>query len=280
MKKILVTIIGFSFFANAFGQEAFDKKMQFGIVYGFGLNMNKTSTLLDRKGVGLDNTVGLNVNYNLNQTLTLTSGLEFDFESFKYTPNDTVLYYYTDNNIVKKSELDTVNTAKSHNLFSLQERQYKVNYLTIPVFLTMKTKPFGNMQYFGKFGTRISLKVGGRINDEGYNFVGDSLTGGYAKEMTSNTNMVLEDDVRAIKINAGIGGGAMWNFSGTTMLVGEIGYFFGLTQMHMDERLTGDDKKRSFTLLDLGNDNTIADKKYAMPAAKQGQFLIKFTLFF
>jgi hypothetical protein len=280
MKKILVTIIGFSFFANAFGQEAFDKKMQFGIVYGFGLNMNKTSTLLERKGVGLDNIVGLNVNYNLNQTLTLTSGLEFDFESFKYTPKDTVLYYYTDNNIVKKSELDTVNTGKSHNLFSLQERQYKVNYLTIPVFLTLKTKPFGNMQYFGKFGTRISLKVGGRINDEGYNFVGDSLTGGYSKEMTSNTNMVLEDDVRAIKINAGIGGGAMWNFSGTTMLVAEMGYFFGLTQMHMDERLTGDDKKRSFTLLDLGNDNTFADKKYAMPAAKQGQFLIKLTLFF
>jgi hypothetical protein len=155
-----------------------------------------------------------------------------------------------------------------------------VNYLTIPIFLTLKTKPFGNLQYFGKFGSRISLKVGGRINDEGYNFIGDSLSGGYAKEMTSNTNMVLEDDVRAIKINAGIGGGAMWNFSGTTMLVGEIGYFFGLTQMHMDERLTGDDKKRSFTLLDLGNDNTIADKKYAMPAAKQGQFLIKFTLFF
>jgi hypothetical protein len=280
MKKILVTIIGFSFFANAFGQEAFDKKMQFGIVYGFGLNMNKTSTLLTRKGIGLDNTVGLNVNYNLNQTLTLTSGLEFDFESFKYTPNDTVLYYYSDNNIVKKSELDTVNTAKSHNLFSLQERQYKVNYLTIPVFLTLKTKPFGNMQYFGKFGTRISLKVGGRINDDGYNFIGDSLTGGYAKEMTSNTNMVLEDDIRAIKINAGIGGGAMWNFSGTTMLVAEMGYFFGLTQMHMDERLTGEDKKRSFTLLDLGNDNTFADKKYAMPAAKQGQFLIKFTLFF
>ncbi len=124
------------------------------------------------------------------------------------------------------------------------------------------------------------MKVGGRINDEGYNFVGDSLTGGYAKEMTSNTNMVLEDDVRAIKINAGIGGGAMWNFSGTTMLVAEMGYFFGLTQMHMDERLTGEDKKRSFTLLDLGNDNSFADKKYAMPAAKQGQFLIKFTLFF
>ena len=277
MKKIILSLIGLGFFATTFAQEAFDKKMQFGIVLGTGFNMNKTSTLLDRSGVGFDQTLGLNVNYNVNPTLTLTSGIEFDFESFKYTPKDSVFYYYADNNIVSKQDFDTSANAQQ-DLYMLSERQYKVNYLTIPLFVTLKTKPFGNLQYFGKFGSRISMKVGGRINDKGFNFVGDSLTG--TKSEFENTNMTLENDIKFLKINAGVSGGAMWNFSGTTMLVGEIGYFFGLSQIHSAEKLTGDDKKRDYTLIDAGKDNSLSNWKYTVPAAKQGQILIKFTLFF
>ena len=278
MKKIIFTLLGFGMLSSVVAQEAFDKKYQFGIALGTGFNMNKASSLVERSGIGTDQTLGLNLNYNMNPTLTLSSGIEFDFESFGYNPKDTLLYYYTDNNIVSKEEFDTVNTAKSHDLYMLEERKYKINYFTIPVFVMLKTKPFGNLQYFGKFGSRISMKVGGRINDKGFNFAGDSLTG--VKSSAENLNMVLEKDVRLFKINAGISGGVMWNFSGSTMLVGEIGYFFGLTQIHQDEKTLGDDAKRDFTLLDLGKDRTLADRKYAAPAAKQGQILIKMTLFF
>lgn len=278
MKKIIFALIGFTMITNLSAQEAFDKKMQFGIVLGTGFNMNKTSSLVERKGVGFDNTLGLNLNYNMNPTLTITSGVEFDFESFKYTMKDSVFYYYSDNKITSKEDLDTVNTAISHDLYQLDERQYKINYFTIPIFVTLKTKPFGNMQYFGKFGSRISMKVGGRINDTGFNFAGDSLKG--IKTAAENTNMVLENDIRVFKINAGVAGGFMWNFSGTTMLAAELGYFFGLTQIHMNERVLGSDPKRDFTLLDLGKDQTLSSRKYAAPAAKQGQILIKLTLFF
>ncbi len=280
MKKIIYSLIALGFFATTtYAQEAFDKKMQFGIAVGTGFNMNKTSTLLDREGTGFDQTLGLNFNYNINPTLTITSGLEFDFESFKYTPRDSVFYYYQGNEIVQKENFDTVNPATSHDLFMLQNRQYKVNYLTIPVFMTLKTKPFGNLQYFGKFGARFGFKVGGRINDDGFNFAGDSLTG-TKSELTENSNMVLDDDIRFLKINAGIAGGAMWNFSGTTMLVGEIGYFFGLSQIHYAERAIKSDDTGNYTLIDAGKDKSLSDMKYAVPQAKQGQILIKFTLFF
>jgi hypothetical protein len=281
MKKIIYSLIGLGFFAStaAYAQEAFDKKMQFGIVLGTGFNMNKTSTLLNRDKVGFDQTLGLNLNYNINPTLTVTSGVEFDFESFSYTPRDSVFYYYTGNEIVQKENFDTVNPASSHDLFMLERRQYKVNYLTIPVFMTLKTKPFGNMQFFGKFGARFGFKVGGRINDEGYNFAGDSLTGAKS-ELTENTNMVLDDDIRFLKINAGIAGGVMWNFSGTTMLAAEVGYFFGLSQLHYAERAIKSDDTGNYSLIDAGKDKTLEDMKYAVPQAKQGQILIKFTLFF
>jgi hypothetical protein len=278
MKRILVTIIGFGFFATTFAQDAFDKKMQFGIVFGTGFNINKTSTLLDRKGIGFDNTLGLNVNYNLNPTLTLTSGVEFDFESYKYTPRNSVFYFYTDNNIIRKKDFDVSNDQQ---LYMLSERQYQVNYFTIPLFLTLKTKAFGNMQYFGKFGSRIGMRVGGRINDLGHNVTfssSDSST--MEKTEFKNTNMTLQNDIRFIKLNAGVSGGAMWNFSGTTMLVAELGYFFGLSQIHQAERLTGDDKKRDYTLIDGGINKHQADWKYSVPQAKQGQVLLKLTLFF
>ncbi len=272
------------FFATTFAQEAFDKKWQVGIALGTGFNMNKTTSLLKRDGVGFDQTLGLNLNYNLNPTLTVTTGLEFDFESFKYTANDTILYVYNDQNITKKAEFEADSSFKDQNLFKLNERQYKTTYLILPIFATLKTKPFGNMQYFGKFGTRIGIKTGGRINDTGVIFAGDSLTG--KTSIQENSNMVLEDDIRSLKINAGVSAGVMWNFSGTTMLVSEIGYFFGLTQMHMDERTTGEDKKRSYTLIDSNDENSlskitkVSDIKWSAPAAKQGQILIKFTLFF
>jgi hypothetical protein len=224
------------------------------------------------------------LNYNVNSTLTLTTGLEFDFESFKYTPKDSVFYYFMDNEIKNKEDLGSISSlnAKEQDLFMLEKRQYKVNYLTIPVFVTLKTKPFGNLQYFGKFGSRISSRMGGKINDDGFTFAGDSLDG--VKTASVNKNMELRDDVRLFKINAGISAGAMWNFSGSTMLVGEIGYFFGLTQIHFDEKLTGDDKKRAYTLIDAGKDNSLVNadgtSKFVAPDAKQGQILIKMTLFF
>ncbi|MCE3296401.1 MAG: hypothetical protein K0R65_2115 [Crocinitomicaceae bacterium] len=278
MKKIIYSLIGLGFFTStALAQEAFDKKMQFGIALGAGLNMNKTSTLLERSKAGSDFIMGLNFNYNINSTLTITSGLEFDFESFSYTPKDSVFYYYLDNEITKKEFLDTSATSQQ-SLFMLSERKYKANYLTIPVFVTLKTKPFGNMQYYGKFGSRISMKVGGDIIDKGYNFAGDSLSGTKSSEVEQT--MVLQDDVKFLKINFGVAGGLMWNFSGTTMLATEIGYFFGLTQIHAGERLTGDDKKRSYTLIDAGKDVTLDDYKWTAPAAKQGQLLLKLTLFF
>ncbi len=282
MKKIIFSLLGLGFFASTFAQEAFDKKMQFGIVLGTGFNMNKTSNFMSRDGIGFDQTLGLNVNYNINSTLTLTTGLEFDFESFKYKANDTILYFFNDQDLIKKTELDTLN-FKDQDLFKLNSRQYKTTYLILPIFVTLKTKPFGNMQYFGKFGSRIGIKTGGRVNDSGVVFAGDSLTG--KTTATENTGMVLEDDIRAIKINAGISAGAMWNFSGTTMLVGEIGYFFGLTQMHVDKRISGD-QYRSYTLIDSNDENSItkltnwSDIKWSAPAAKQGQILIKLTLFF
>lgn len=283
MKKIIVTLIGFGFLTAASAQEAFDKKYQFGIALGTGFNMNKTSSLVDRKGVGTDQTLGLNLNYNMNPTLTLTTGLEFDFEAYKYTPRDTMLYFFKDENkIVQKDELDT-NKLSDYTLYSLKERQYKTTYLILPVFVTLKTKPFGNMQYFGKFGSRIGIKTGGRINDTGEIFKSNSLNG--AVEAKDNNSMILKDDVRLFKINAGVSGGAMWNFSGTTMLVGEIGYFFGLTQIHYDEKALGDDPKANYTLFNTDGVSSVnqinySKQKYSQPAAKQGQILIKFTLFF
>ncbi len=283
MKKIIFSLVGLGFFATTFAQEAFDKKMQFGIAFGAGINNNKTSNIMTSNGAGFDGTVGLNLNYNMNSTITINTGLEFDFESFSYTPKDTLLYYYSGNDIVKKyeyEEKDPTTILKDYNLFSLTERQYKTTYLTVPIFMMLKTKPFGNMQYFGKFGGRVGFKIGGKINDKGYNFVKDSIQYGYSAELAENTEMVLEDDIRGLKINAGLSGGTMWNFSGTTMLVAELGYYFGVTQIHKGERISGDDKMRSFTLLDLGTDRVLSDRKYTAPSATQGQLMLKLTLFF
>ena len=44
-----------------------------------------------------------------------------------------------------------------NNIYWLKERKYKVNYVTIPIGLKLKTKEIGYLTYFGEFGGNIGI---------------------------------------------------------------------------------------------------------------------------
>ena len=277
MRKIIYSIFAIGITLSTFAQEAADKKVQAGLVGSFGMNFQKMGTkriLAD--GIGTDLTVGANAVFNFSETIGLCTGLEFDFETLNYKASDyegkNTYYYYYDTELLTVSDAAADPNAK---LFMLDNRQQKAVYLTVPTMLIFRTKFFGYMRYFGKFGLRNSFLLTSKINDNGYNFpVAQSLL--ETPVAGENLNMKASGDMFFFKSAFGLCGGAEWNFSGSTSLVGEIGYYYGFTPLHTDKNT---DKENNFLFATDKNNGTGNDINFNNRAT-QSQLMIKVSILF
>ena len=267
MKKIVVgfLLLGSIFQVNA--QEAADKKVQAGLVFGYGMAFQKMETkYIKTNGIGSDLTIGANLNYGFTDNIGLNVGLEFDFETLKYKasgdyniiPGDmSIAYAYNDTKIVPADNYDG-----SQQRFVLLERKQKPIYLTIPTMVLFRTKYIGYFRYFGKFGLKTSVLLGSKITDEGYAI--DSST---PTEVVENKNMTAKNELFFLKSSVGLAGGAEWNFVGSTCLALEVGYYYGFVPLYYNKK---SEDRYLYTFLD-GNINN---------KAKQSQLMFKLSILF
>ncbi len=239
-----------TFSAAVFGQaEGSDKKVNMGLAYQLGLNFMKPgTTVIEKDGVGVQNAFGLNINFNFNDNIGFATGVEFDFESYKIAMVGVknAYYYYNDRTIIQEEDVKEPNTDK---VFQLTGRKYKSIYATIPTMLMFRTNALGDFRYYGKFGARTSFLVKSTKTDQGNIFkVGNTQATGAdidAIEMNSpavsSTGNEMEgmktpygNDVSAIRCSLGVAGGAQWNFTGSTMLFAELGFYYGLTPINIE----------------------------------------------
>lgn len=277
MKRIVLSLVILSAFNTIKAQEAADKKVQAGLAVGAGMNFtNPTTKYITRNGVGSDLTVGMNLNYNFSPTIGLSTGIEFDFESFKYKTDSSLFYVFKDAQIFTKSHY-----ANQESIFSSQDKVYKLTdrkekpiYLTIPVMMLFRTKFIGYFRYFGKFGLRNSFLLSNTITDQG-----GTVSPTHVVSTLSNEHMkVSTRDLALYKGFIGLSGGAEWNFSGTTSLVAEIGYYYGFLNISRGKALTGDDEKNMSVITGLDSNNKPTG--FSSMAAKQSQLLLKVAILF
>lgn len=267
MKKFIVGVLLLSTIFQVSAQEAADKKVQAGLVFGYGMAFQKMETkYIKSNGLGSDLTIGANMNYGFNDNIGLNIGVEFDFETLKYKaagdynviPGDKNLFYaYNDSKIVAADSYDG-----SQSTFQLLERKQKPIYLTIPTMVLFRTKFIGYFRYFGKFGLKTSFLLSSKINDEGY-----ALNSTTPTEVVENNNMTAKNELFFMKSSVGLAGGAEWNFVGSTSLVAEIGYYYGFVPMYYN-------KKSEDRYLYTPTDGNINNK------AKQSQLMFKVSILF
>lgn len=272
MNKLLTIILvsGLSF--GTIAQEAADKKVQAGLVTGFGLNFQKMGTkLMSNDGAGNDLTIGANVNFSLTETIGLNTGIEFDFETLKYMAGTNPVYYrYND------TEIQAKEAGTSNELFRLTTRKQKATYVTLPVMMIFRTNYIGYFRYFGKFGLRNSILLSSKMNDSGYNYTFD--VNPVAEELTNQfvastqENMTAKGEMFIFKSAVGLAGGVEWNFVGSTCLVGEVGYYYGFTPLHSNRK---DEKSYLFNTDVLGT-----NPEYFSNKATQGQLMLKVSILF
>lgn len=186
MKKII-----FSIFVLLITTSVFSQKARFGIIGSPEINWMKP----DKKTV-VNNGVHFGLSYGLAfdipmgiENVMLTSGVLIDNAGGKLVYQDTVPFMTLDS---------------TYLLDKTDEVAYKLQYLTIPIGLKLKTNEIGYMTYFAQIGLTTQLNIGAKAK------VGNLID-----------NEKINKEVGLINLNYHIGAGFEYSLSGkTSLLVG------------------------------------------------------------
>jgi len=207
-----------------------NKSIQAGLTTNFGLNFAKMGTSkMDDKGAGTNFSIGLlmHKSFKDSKNFGFATGLEFDFGSIKFASNpteDTIYYNYNDREILPSS-------STNQSIFQLQTRKHKSSLVTIPVALLFRTDPIGSFRYFAKFGIKNSFLISNKMVDKGIDITNPAIL----KEK-ENINMTSKNEMFFYQASLGLSLGAEWNFVGSTSLVAEMSYYYGLTPLFLDRK--------------------------------------------
>lgn len=226
LKLVLSIVCSFLFTSLTFSQNISDKKTQAGLTGTFGLNTLRMGTnKMNSNGVGSNLGIGIMIHssFKNSKNLGLAYGLEFEFGSFKFKPANATFYQYNDKEI-----LSDENSVDATGVFQLQERTQKPVYVTIPLMFLFRTDFIGDFRYFGKFGVRNNFLVSNKMNDIGIDMV--------TAQAVDFLNMKSSGETFFYNGSVGLTAGAEWNFVGSTVLVAEAGYFYGITPLFLDRK--------------------------------------------
>lgn len=145
---------------------------------------------------------------------------------------------------LKFSQFPQYVTEESDTLIlNLSQRNYKLDYVVMPLTLKLMTNEIGYFTYFGQFGVDASFLVRARANDEG----------AYTRDPGTSIEIDNRDIFREIsifKVGLHVGAGAEWNFSGNTSLVMGISYHHGFIDVMRDATQKGVDSEHMLGQVD------------------------------
>ena len=295
MKKIF-TITALLLGFTVISQEVANKKIQAGLSTGVGVNLNKSGTNLITGNTGSDFIIGAALNWHFADKISFSTGVLFDLESYRIDVNndeagDELYYAFNDKQILTTNSLiddfgkdDSefnlldANADNYDGIFRITERQQKPKYLTIPTMIMFHTQFYGYLRYFAKAGIRHSFLLSNKSNDLGaeQTFSGTGELTDLSGGKTELKDMEPETELSFYRATLGLTGGAEWNFSGSTSLVAELGYYYGFTPIYRSEALTGNESK-NMSFFQQHDNNLIAFKTFD---TRQQQILLKISILF
>lgn len=262
MKKLSSFCLFALLIGAVYSQEGPPRRLQAGMTGNFGINMVKSGDdYFKPNGFNHDLSIGMifNTSFKNASNLGLSTGFEFDFTKLGYNTQDSVIYRYAGSTILQKDELGGTK-------YLLTNREYNTVGIGIPLMMLFRMQPIGDWKIFAKFGIRNSFMISQRISDRGYDIT-DIPTGGMTYSAKENANLKSFGDNFFYKGSVGFSAGAEWNFAGTTSLVPELGFYYGLTPLHY--RAIED----NYTLSNTSG-------TYFYQKARQNQLILKVSLLF
>jgi hypothetical protein len=272
MKKILIIALSASFAATVNAQEAEDKTVLAGINFWSGINFTQPQTNKIESSTGSDIGVGIAVDWHFADNFALSTGAGFEFNRFSHKFMDSLYFYYNDKDILQRGNEgdDNFLTNTGEGAFLLDNRTYRLRYINIPTMIRFQTNYMGYLRYFAKAGAIHNIRA--RVRTDSYGMDLDD------SNKTELLDMNTPGDISFYKLTVGFSFGAEWNFAGSTCLYGDLGYYFGVTELHQQDAITGDKTRNNHLFYDP--DLAKIDRDYFSPTAQQGQLLLRIGILF
>lgn len=199
MKKLTFSFLTIALLSanTLFAQE--DAKFRFGIKAMPAINWFKPMDVKQIKndGASFKFGYGLITEFRLNKVASFVTGLEMTQNGGSLEFVDTALYI----------------PEGSTDAFLIKSRNFKINYIDLPIALKMKTPEIGAMTYFAQFGFNTSFKWNGKATDDGFYL---SNTGANPAKLE---DMIITQDIGFLKLGLNVGAGCEWNIAGSTSLL-------------------------------------------------------------
>lgn len=226
MKKALILLITLTLGANyAFAQDENNlKNFRFGLVASPSLNWYKPEDVkkIENAGIKAGFAWGLQMEFRLNKVASLATGLQINYDRGNINFVDTANFFY---DTKEEGYLALSDTADQTFVgYKLNNRIYKTNYVTLPLYLKMKTNEIGMMTYFGEFGLNSSFRLKSKTDD--------NVTQ-YAAGFPTSTLTALDNtkDMNIVRFSLHIGGGFEYNLSGSTSVFAGLAFNYGFSNV-------------------------------------------------
>lgn len=262
MKKyFFVALAVFATIASKAQSDGSDKSFRFGLKLTPSFNWFKIDDekTFAKGGASMKFGYGLITEFKLTDVAWFSTGLQVDYDGGKFKQNDSIYYYYNENDGFLENDFDFVSDTSIYNkyaLYKLNERKYNSMYLTIPLQLRLKTKEIGYLTYFGHFGLLTSIHIKTRVNDDATTWSATGVQQEITLEKLDNSK-----DMNFLRASLSLGGGCEFNLSGSTSML------FGLS---FNQGFLNSVKKESKFLMDGEKTNASTGTK---PVAQEQKFL-------
>jgi hypothetical protein len=224
MKSIFTLLVLTVFVATAtYGQ---DKNMKFGLRVAPFLNTYKPDNAKDIETAGAKGSFswGAAAEFNLGENASIVTGLDVIYSGGKYSYLDTVGYFFHDDEIIEVDKdgafdpaITDSTTLANLNVYKLNTRSVKANYINIPFHLKFKTNEIGYLTYFGQFGLNTAFNTNALSTDAVTDL--DHPEDNYELQ-----ELDVDSELQPITFALHVQIGAEYNLSGSTSLV--FGLFF------------------------------------------------------
>jgi len=119
------------------------------------------------------------------------------------------------------STIDTITSSTTY--IGQANRTYRMQYVTIPLLLKMRTNEIGYMSYFAAVGLDVGIRTRALVNND--------YTWNPAVGPADQKDLNIQQDIQLFRSAINITGGGEFNLSGNTNIYVALGYHNGITNM-------------------------------------------------
>ena len=197
--------------------------IQFGIQLSPAFSyMTSDNNLIESDGTKLGLKLGLMAEYYFQDNYSIHTGLNFHFGAgggLRYDDSSNGFEYV---DIWRESLSETFTSPPDRDELAGATFDYKLQYVEIPLGLTLRTREFGYLRYFVRPGITLGINSGARGSLEG------------VAGIDGSENFKIGPEVGPINLSWGIGGGIEYAISTNSSLIGGIGFQSGFVDITTD----------------------------------------------